>query len=106
MIVMLSEKAAEQAKKYNDENASFLRIGVTGGGCSGFEYLFRWDDQFDETKDTKMEQHGVAVIVDKKSALYLEGTEIDYYESIERQGFTFNNPNAVKSCGCGSSFQA
>ncbi len=106
MIVTLTEKAAEQAKKYKEASEPFLRIGVTGGGCSGFEYMFKWDDQFDETKDTKVEQHGVEVVVDKKSALYLEGTEIDFFESLEKQGFTFNNPNAVKSCGCGSSFQA
>ncbi|MFO0925329.1 MAG: iron-sulfur cluster assembly accessory protein [Pirellulales bacterium] len=106
MIVTLTEKAAEQAKKYKEENEAYLRIGVVGGGCSGFEYMFKWDDQFDEARDTKTEQHGVPVVVDKKSALYLEGTTIDYYESMEKQGFTFNNPNAVKSCGCGSSFQA
>ena len=82
----------------------FLRIGVAGGGCSGFNYTLGFDDKFDEATDSRYEHHGVAVVVDKKSALYLDGTTVDWYHSIEKQGFTFNNPNAVKTCGCGSSF--
>ena len=61
---------------------------------------------FDEKVDAKYEYHGVPVVVDKKSALYLDGTTIDFYEGLEARGFKFDNPNAVKSCGCGSSFQA
>ncbi len=65
-----------------------------------------FDDKFDEAADSEYDCHGVKVVVDKKSALYLDGTTVDWYESLEKQGFTFENPNATKSCGCGSSFQA
>ncbi|MBL8873654.1 MAG: iron-sulfur cluster assembly accessory protein [Planctomycetaceae bacterium] len=110
MAVILTEKAAEQIKKFRVENncsdESFLRIGVTGGGCSGLGYAIAFDENFDDAKDSRYEQHGVAVVVDKKSALYLDGLKIDWYQSFEKQGFTFDNPNAVKTCGCGSSFQA
>ena len=110
MAVILTEKAAEQIKKFRVENncsdESFLRIGVTGGGCSGLGYAIAFDENFDDAKDSRYEQHGVAVVVDKKSALYLDGLKIDWYQSFEKQGFTFDNLNAVKTCGCGSSFQA
>jgi iron-sulfur cluster assembly accessory protein len=110
MAVILTEKAAEQVKKFRTEHQfgdeSFLRIGIIAGGCSGFEYDIRFDDSFDEGKDSKYDHHGVSVVVDKKSALYLDGTKIDWYQSFEKQGFVFENPNAQKSCGCGSSFQA
>lgn len=110
MAVILTEKAAEQIKKFRQEHDfsedAFLRIGVSGGGCSGLNYAIAFDDKFDETKDSRYEQHGVAVVVDKKSALYLDGLKVDWYQSFEKQGFTFDNPNATKTCGCGSSFQA
>jgi iron-sulfur cluster assembly protein len=83
-----------------------LRVGVTGGGCSGFSYKLEFDDNIDEQRDTVKEILGIKVLVDKKSLLYLEGIEIDFYSGLEKRGFVFNNPNAVKSCGCGSSFQA
>ncbi len=108
MAILLTESAAEQLKKYKEEGnlgaETFLRIGVTSGGCSGLGYSLSFDDQFDDSKDTKYEQHGVAVVVDKKSSLYLDGTKVDWHSSIDRQGFTFDNPNVTKSCGCGSSF--
>lgn len=109
MSVILTEKAASEVKrimeaqKYEDY---FLRVGVTGGGCSGFSYSLGFAQDFDEKVDAKYEYHGVPVVVDKKSALYLDGTTVDFYEGIDRRGFMFDNPNAVKSCGCGSSFQA
>ena len=93
-------------KEHNFGDDMVLRIGIAAGGCSGFSYTLNFDDSFDEKADTKYDCHGVAVVVDKKSALYLDGTTVDWYESLEKQGFTFENPNAVKSCGCGSSFQA
>jgi iron-sulfur cluster assembly protein len=83
-----------------------LRIGVAGGGCSGFQYALGFDEKIDETNDIVSEQHGIKVLVDKKSELFLDGTTIDFYEGLEKRGFTFENPNAVKSCGCGSSFSA
>jgi iron-sulfur cluster assembly protein len=110
MAVILTENAAKQVKKFREENQltdnQFLRIGVAGGGCSGFNYTLNFDDNYDAAADSKYEYHGVSVVVDKKSALYLDGTTIDWYHSIEKQGFTFDNPNAQKTCGCGSSFSA
>lgn len=110
MAIILTENAANQVKKFREENQltneQFLRIGVAGGGCSGFNYTLNFDENFDEAADSKYDYHGVSVVVDKKSALYLDGTTVDWYHSIEKQGFTFDNPNAVKSCGCGSSFSA
>lgn len=110
MGIVITEKAAEEVKRVlteNDTDAStMLRIGVVGGGCSGLSYDFRFDDSFDDANDSKSEQHGITVVVDKKSALFLDGTTVDWHEGIDARGFTFNNPNAVKSCGCGSSFQA
>jgi iron-sulfur cluster assembly protein len=110
MSVMLSERAAQEVKKIMEDQkmptGQMLRIGVAGGGCSGFQYALGFDEKFDEKIDAKREYHGVTVVVDKKSDLYLDGTTVDFYEDISRRGFTFDNPNAVKSCGCGSSFQA
>jgi iron-sulfur cluster assembly protein len=110
MAVILSERAAGEVKKVLQEQkateGTLLRVRVVGGGCSGFSYDLRFDDKFDEKLDSKYEYHGVTVVVDKKSALYLDGTTVDYYEGLEKRGFTFENPNAVKTCGCGSSFQA
>jgi iron-sulfur cluster assembly protein len=110
MAIILTEKAALQVQKFKQENqfpeSTFLRIGVTGGGCSGLNYSLGFDESYDESKDSRYEQHGVSVVVDKKSALYLDGTTVDWYHSLEKQGFVFENPNAVKTCGCGSSFQA
>jgi iron-sulfur cluster assembly protein len=110
MAVILTERAAQEVKKVLEEQkaaeGTLLRVRVVGGGCSGFSYDLRFDTTFDDKMDSKYEHHGVAVVVDKKSALYLDGTTVDYYEGLEKRGFTFENPNAVKSCGCGSSFQA
>ncbi len=85
------------------DEACGLRIAVRGGGCSGFEYALDFDD---EERDTDMvyEQNGLKVIVDPISARYLEGTEIDYVLGMTGAGFKFNNPKAVGTCGCGSSF--
>jgi iron-sulfur cluster assembly protein len=109
MAINLSEKAAAEVKRIVAEQKiedAFLRVGVAGGGCSGFQYSLGFDKNVDEKQDSKYEQHGVTVVVDKKSALYLDGTTVDFYDGLEKRGFTFDNPNAVKSCGCGSSFQA
>ena len=110
MGIVLTEKAASEVKRIiadqKIEPEMVLRVGVTGGGCSGFSYALGFDKSFDEKVDAKYEYHGVPVVVDKKSALYLDGTTIDFYEGLEARGFKFDNPNAVKSCGCGSSFQA
>jgi len=106
MTIKLTESAAAEAKKYLEDNKEkYLRIAVQGGGCSGFQYDLTVSSEYDEQKDTLSNQYDVDVIVDNKSALYLDGTVLDYHSDISNRGFTFNNPNAVKSCGCGSSFQ-
>ena len=110
MAIVITEKAAEEVRRVQVEQSfeddMFLRIGVAGGGCSGFNYTLSFDNAFNEQADSKFDQHGVAVVVDKKSALYLDGTTVDWYDGLEKRGFTFENPQAVKTCGCGSSFQA
>lgn len=110
MAIILTEKAANEINRVRDEqkleDEKFLRIGVTGGGCSGFSYTMGFDSAYNEQTDSKYQLHGVDIVVDKKSSLYLDGTTIDWYDGLEKRGFTFENPNAVKTCGCGSSFQA
>lgn len=110
MAITLTEKAASEVKRIiaeqKLEEGTLLRVGVVGGGCSGFQYSLHFDKNYDAKVDAKTDQHGVTVVVDKKSDLYLDGTTVDFYDGLEKRGFTFENPNAVKSCGCGSSFQA
>ena len=110
MAVLLSERAAAEVKRVlvdqKLEPETMLRVGVAGGGCSGFQYSLGFDKAYDTKLDSKYEYHGVTVVVDKKSALYLDGTTVDFYDGLEKRGFTFENPNAQKTCGCGSSFQA
>ncbi len=88
-----------------DTEKTCLRVGVKGGGCSGFSYLLDLTEQAKDA-DEKFEEHGVAVICDPKSYLYLNGTTIDFKDEIMGRGFVFNNPNASSTCGCGSSFGA
>jgi iron-sulfur cluster assembly protein len=110
MSINVTEKAVGEIKRVISEQNmgenTCLRIGVAGGGCSGFQYALGFDEKVDEVNDLVTEQHGIKVLVDKKSDLFLDGTVIDFYEGLEKRGFTFENPNAVKSCGCGSSFSA
>ena len=82
-----------------------LRLGVLGGGCSGLSYQFKFDTKQRPT-DTVFEFDGVKVVVDPKSLLYLHGMTLDYKESLMQSGFAFENPNAQKSCGCGTSFSS
>ena len=109
MSLQLTENAAKEIKKVIAEQKmsenTALRVGVSGGGCSGFEYKLGFDEHVDEQTDTVCEMHGLRVVVDKKSLIHLDGTEIDFHNGIDKRGFVFNNPNATKSCGCGSSFQ-
>jgi len=106
--VILTELAAKEvrtivASQELDTEKVRLRIGVKGGGCSGFSYLL---DLTETQKDTDevFEQHGIKIIIDPKSLLYLAGVTIDFKDEIMGRGFVFNNPNASSSCGCGSSF--
>jgi len=81
-----------------------LRIGVKGGGCSGFSYLLGFDEQKDQ--DTVYEFEGIRILMDKAHGLYLLGMEVDWLEGLNNRGFVFNNPNAKETCGCGTSFSA
>jgi iron-sulfur cluster assembly protein len=110
MSVTITEKAAKEIQRVLSEQkmpeATVLRVGVSGGGCSGFQYNLGFDEKTDAAKDHVSTQHGLAIAVDKKSYLFLDGTTVDFYDGLEKRGFTFDNPNAVKSCGCGQSFSA
>lgn len=108
-VVSVSPKAQEELRKVFAENdlpdGAGLRIGVKGGGCSGFSYVMGFDGA--PTEDDHIQDvGGLKLFVDKKSALYLEGTTLDYVETIQQKGFVFNNPNATGTCGCGQSFSA
>lgn len=81
-----------------------LRIGVKGGGCSGFSYILGFDTQ--KEKDEVFEMEGLKVFMEKSHAIYLLGMEIDWHDGLDNRGFTFNNPNAKETCGCGTSFSA
>ena len=108
MEVNVTEKAAKEVYKIIQEQnlpgETMLRVGVSGGGCSGFSYSLTFDTKSDEMADEIYEYHGLKVVVDRKSDLYLDGTSVDFYDGLDKRGFVFNNPNATKSCGCGSSF--
>ena len=109
MPVTLTEKAADEVRRVKDEqkfeDEVFLRVGAMAGGCSGYQYRLEFDKSYDAQQDDQYDCHGVKVVVDKRSALILEGTTIDWYEGLDARGFKFENPNVTKSCGCGSSFQ-
>ena len=106
MIIKLTETAAAEAKKYIEDNEEkYLRIGVSGGGCSGLQYSLQVGSDYNDEQDILSTQHEVDVVIDKKSALFLEGTTLDYYNDISKRGFVFENPNTARSCGCGNSFQ-
>lgn len=110
MAIELSETAAREIKTIIQQQELAaekvrLRVGVRGGGCSGFSYLLDLTEQDRET-DEKFVQHGITVVCDPKSYLYLNGTKIDFKDEIMGRGFVFSNPNATSSCGCGSSFSA
>ena len=104
-MITLTEIAAEKVTTLLAKRPDRigLRVGVRGGGCSGFTYFLEFEDKID-AKDRKLESHGVKIIVDSKSYLYLMGIEIDYLDNLNGAGFKFNNPNARRTCGCGESF--
>ncbi len=111
MPIQLTEAAAKEIKtiiKDQDLPAekTRLRVGVKGGGCSGFSYLLDLTEEEPSETDEQMESNGVAILCDMKSLLYLDGTEIDFRDEVMGRGFVFKNPNATTTCGCGSSFQA
>jgi iron-sulfur cluster insertion protein len=105
-VLQLTDNAVAKVKALIDEEANDdlkLRVFVTGGGCSGFQYGFTFDELAEED-DTLVEKDGVTVLVDPLSYQYIEGAEVDYVEGLEGSRFVVTNPNASTTCGCGSSF--
>jgi iron-sulfur cluster insertion protein len=106
--IAFSDSAAEKVRKLIEEEgneALKLRVFVQGGGCSGFQYGFTFDETVNDD-DTTMVRNGVTLLIDSMSYQYLVGAEIDYKEDIEGAQFVIRNPNATTTCGCGSSFSA
>ncbi len=105
---MLSERASREIRKImatKDIPEGYgLRVGVRGGGCSGMSYILGFDKQREH--DAAYEIDGIVLYMDKRHGLYLMGTTIDYHDGLNARGFTFDNPNATQTCGCGSSFAA
>lgn len=104
--VIFTEAAANKVRELLDEEADreqMLRVFVTGGGCSGFQYGFKFEKDTEEG-DTLVVKNGVTLLVDPMSVQYLSGAEIDYKESLEGAQFVIRNPNATTTCGCGNSF--
>jgi iron-sulfur cluster assembly protein len=111
MPINLSETAAREIKTIITQQglpaeATKLRVGVKGGGCSGFSYMLDLTEEPKGDMDEEMDSHGVKILCDMKSYLYLNGVEIDFKDEVMGRGFVFKNPNATSSCGCGSSFTA
>ncbi|MEC1178056.1 iron-sulfur cluster assembly accessory protein [Metasolibacillus meyeri] len=107
-VIELTEAAAFQVKEmmaHNEEEGSYLRVAVKGGGCSGLSYGMAFDTERQED-DFLDEQYGLQIIVSKEDAGILQGTKIDFKQSLMGGGFTIDNPNALASCGCGTSFKA
>lgn len=105
-MITLSEGAAEKVKELIEQRpheTAGLRVGVRGGGCSGFTYFLEFAEDARQG-DRELESHGVKLFVDNKSYLYLMGTEVDYVDGLAGAGFKFTNPNARRTCGCGESF--
>jgi iron-sulfur cluster assembly protein len=106
-MISVTEKAASEIKRLLEKESadSYLRVQVVGGGCSGMSYKLGFDTNKKES-DKLFEEQGVRVLVDPKSYLYIAGTTLDFSDGLQGTGFNFVNPNAKKSCGCGSSFSA
>jgi iron-sulfur cluster assembly protein len=111
MPIELSESAAKEIKSIIKdqglpEDKTRLRVGVKGGGCSGFSYMLDLVEDPPSDSDELLESNGVKIVCDMKSYLYLNGASIDFKDEVMGRGFVFKNPNATSSCGCGSSFSA
>ena len=106
--ITFTEKGAQKVGEFlagqdADVSVAGLRVGVKGGGCSGFQYQLAFDEQRDG--DVVFEDHGLKLLVDAQSLSYVDGSQIDYVESLQGAGFQVVNPNVVAACGCGSSFR-
>jgi iron-sulfur cluster assembly protein len=107
-MITITEKGAAKvheflASQQADLGVAGLRVGVRGGGCSGFQYQLAFDEQ--RENDVVFESHGLKLLVDNESLQFVRGSTIDYEESLQGAGFKVNNPNVVAACGCGSSFR-
>jgi iron-sulfur cluster insertion protein len=106
--INLTEKAAGEVRRIAAEQGSatplYLRVRVVGGGCSGFQHKLDLDETVNEKLDETFEAHGVNVVIDKRSLLYLDGVTVDFHDDLNKRGFSVSNPNAKTTCGCGSSF--
>lgn len=109
-MIQLTENAVSQINKLKSqgqhEPESYLRVKVVGGGCSGMSYKLDFESADPSEQDQVLELNGVKVVVDKKSLLFVKGTVLDFTDGLNGRGFEFNNPNAKRTCGCGSSFSA
>jgi len=112
MGITATEKAVAEVRRLHEKRAAEgkvahgLRIGIRGGGCTGFAYLFEWADNPPSEHDKVFELgDGMRLVVDPKSLVYLDGTELDFVTNIMGYGFKFNNPNTKGACGCGESVQ-
>jgi len=105
MAISMTDSAAERVQSFLESRGSGvgLRLGVKTSGCSGMAYVLEFVDEIDD-QDQVFESHGVKIIVDPKSLLYIDGTELDYGKEGLNEGFKFNNPNVKDQCGCGESF--
>jgi iron-sulfur cluster assembly protein len=107
-MITISDKGAEKVHEFlagqeAEAGIAGLRVGVRGGGCSGFQYQLAFDEQ--RAGDVVFESHGLRLLVDSESLPFVRGAQIDYEESLQGAGFKVNNPNVVAACGCGSSFR-
>ena len=107
-MITITDKGAEKVREFltaqgADIESAGLRVGVRGGGCSGFQYNLAFDQQRDD--DAVFEDHGLKLLVDRPSLPYVSGSIIDYIDTLQGAGFQVNNPNVVAACGCGSSFR-
>ncbi len=107
-MIEITDKGAEKVHEFlsaqeADVTLAGLRVGVRGGGCSGFQYQLAFDERRDS--DVVFESHGLKLLVDNESLQFVRGSVIDYEESLQGAGFKVNNPNVVAACGCGSSFR-
>jgi iron-sulfur cluster assembly protein len=113
MAITVTEKAANEVKRIIGEQQQqngaapekiYLRMRVVGGGCSGFQHKLDLDPVYNAKLDEQFEFHGVPVVVDKRSLMYLGDVMVDFHDDLNRRGFSINNPSAKSTCGCGSSF--
>ncbi len=107
-MIAISDKGAEKVQEFlasqeSDIGLAGLRVGVRGGGCSGFQYQLAFDEQ--RENDVVFESHGLKLLVDTESLPFVRGSTIDYEEGLQGAGFKVSNPNVVAACGCGSSFR-